>query len=519
MFFDMTEAWLSASHFSLSDVKEMVPQLFCVPECLVNVSHLPFSTTTDGRSVSDVKLGVWCNSPLEFTTKMRWIIESARISLSLHNWIDLIFGDKSRGEAAIEAKNLFHRLCYAVGGGESLEPDDPMEREASVSRIINYGQCPQQLFKTPHGVRTGAKRLHLMSDPRFVVQQRLDERQFVWPLGDVGTIGKIIYTTDASELLFPPNFVSCLVYAADNQTFFRVPQNSTQTLASRMPKATPILDWSASCSGFKVSSDGALVGVRQREDWLSLYWIEYERGEVGRLAFFRKFKMPPHVVDFEVSLPHYLVAFATDSTVCRHDIGVDVALEPVSVCEDVKYIAIDNRGAFVIVASYLDVVVLTINGDDVLRKSIGLISALAVPDLEEGVDNRFFATGHSSGIVMFWALDLSAGDLICLSQVDFGRFGIERMVFDDAVVRAIVTTKNEIFEVGFCGSPAVDLKKQYALRCCICLGRVDSKSCRACASCHRFFCRNCAAEDATTVGTQQLTQLCKHCPAQRAACL
>jgi hypothetical protein len=358
-----------------------------------------------------------------------------------------------------------------------------------------------------------------MSDPRFVVQQRLDERQFVWPLGDVGTIGKIVYTSDAFALLVPPNFASCMVYAADNQTFARVPQNSAQTLASRMPRATPILDWSASCSGFKISSDGALVVIREREDWLSLYWIEYDRGEVGRLTFFRKFKMPPHVVDFEVSLPHFLVAFATDSTICRHDIGIDVALEPVNVCEGVKYIAVDNRGALVIVASCSDVVVLTINGDEIARKSIGVISALAVPELEEGLDNRFFTTGHSNGIVKFWALDLPAADLVCLSQVDFGRFGIERLVFDEASVRAIVATKNEIFEVGFCGSPAVDLKKQYALRCCMCLVRVDSKNCQACTSCHRFFCRNCAAEEATTMGTQQLAQFCKYCPALRTACL
>jgi hypothetical protein len=286
-----------------------------------------------------------------------------------------------------------------------------------------------------------------------------------------------------------------------------------------MPKATPILDWSASCNGFKISSDGAMVAIRQREDWVSLYWIEYERGEVGRLAFFRKFKMPPHVVDFEVSLPHFLVVFATDSTVCRHDIGLDVALDPVTVCEGVKHIAVDNRGALIIVASCSDIVVLTINGDDVVRKSIGVISALAVPDLEEGVDNRFFTTGHSSGIVMFWALDLSAGGLVCLSKIDFGRFGIERVVFNEATVRAIVTTKNEIFEVGFCGSPAVNLKKQYALRCCMCLTRVEPKTCRACASCHRFFCRNCPTEEATTVGTQQPMQFCKYCPALRTGCL
>lgn len=43
---------------------------------------------------------------------MRGALESEYVSNNLHNWIDLIFGYKQRGQEAIKAYNLFHPLTY-----------------------------------------------------------------------------------------------------------------------------------------------------------------------------------------------------------------------------------------------------------------------------------------------------------------------------------------------------------------------------------------------------------------------
>lgn len=42
----------------------------------------------------------------------RQALESEFVSKSLHRWIDLIFGCLQKGDAAIEAHNLYHPLCY-----------------------------------------------------------------------------------------------------------------------------------------------------------------------------------------------------------------------------------------------------------------------------------------------------------------------------------------------------------------------------------------------------------------------
>ena len=63
------------------------------------------------------------------------------MSRHLHGWIDLIFGAKQRGEAALEADNLFHPLTYE--GAVDLDAvEDPRERAALEAQVNEFGQTP-----------------------------------------------------------------------------------------------------------------------------------------------------------------------------------------------------------------------------------------------------------------------------------------------------------------------------------------------------------------------------------------
>lgn len=48
----------------------------------------------------------------DFQSKMKLAMESEYVSQNIHNWIDLIFGEKQKGAAAKKANNLFYPLTY-----------------------------------------------------------------------------------------------------------------------------------------------------------------------------------------------------------------------------------------------------------------------------------------------------------------------------------------------------------------------------------------------------------------------
>ncbi|OHT04571.1 Beige/BEACH domain containing protein [Tritrichomonas foetus] len=143
LFLSISDAYNSASKSNNSDLKELIPAMYSVPEAYVNYSKLIF---TD-ESSENIILPEWAeNCPRKFVDVMRKHLETTE---KLNEWIDLIFGYKEIGEPALQAKNLFLPTSYHSSTPESLEMDD-MAYEAQVN---NFGQCPIQLFTKSHPPR------------------------------------------------------------------------------------------------------------------------------------------------------------------------------------------------------------------------------------------------------------------------------------------------------------------------------------------------------------------------------
>ncbi|XP_052744707.1 neurobeachin isoform X5 [Bicyclus anynana] len=139
-----------------SDVKELIPELFFLPEMLVNSSGYKLGIP-DSPS-GDVVLPPWASSAEEFVRINRMALESEFVSCQLHQWIDLIFGYKQRGPEAVRATNVFYYLTYE-GGVRLDQITDPITRAAVEDQIRSFGQTPAQLLSEPHPPR--ASTMHL----------------------------------------------------------------------------------------------------------------------------------------------------------------------------------------------------------------------------------------------------------------------------------------------------------------------------------------------------------------------
>ena len=152
-FCSVKQAWDLSSKISTSDVKEMIPEMFFLPETLLNLNHCPFGTKQDGQVVDNVWLPPWAeNSTRTFIYKHRQALESKHVSKQLNGWIDLIFGSKQTGDAAEAATNLFLPASYE--GNINIDSiEDPVEREAQWAIVRSFGQTPKQLLLRPHVAR------------------------------------------------------------------------------------------------------------------------------------------------------------------------------------------------------------------------------------------------------------------------------------------------------------------------------------------------------------------------------
>ncbi|KAI6008605.1 hypothetical protein EDC04DRAFT_2871453 [Pisolithus marmoratus] len=151
LFSDIARSYRSASQDVRGDVRELIPEFFSCPEFLENLSRLDFGIShSTGEKVDDVKLPPWAKGdPLLFVTLHRHALESHYVSENLPAWIDLIWGYKQRD---VESLNVFHPLSYE-GAIDLGGITDPLEREATIGIIHNFGQTPRKLFNSSHPPR------------------------------------------------------------------------------------------------------------------------------------------------------------------------------------------------------------------------------------------------------------------------------------------------------------------------------------------------------------------------------
>ncbi|CAK7326256.1 unnamed protein product [Dovyalis caffra] len=101
---------------------ECIPEFYCDPQIFISLHS----------GMTDLAVPPWAGSPEEFIKLHRDALESERVSCQIHHWIDITFGYKMSGQAAVSAKNV-------------MLPSSDTAMPRSVGR--------RQLFTRPHPVR------------------------------------------------------------------------------------------------------------------------------------------------------------------------------------------------------------------------------------------------------------------------------------------------------------------------------------------------------------------------------
>ena len=155
MFHDLDHTYSSVL-INHADVKELIAE-FYDPQAgydfLINARGLRLGSTQTGERVHDVKMPKWAKSPRDFLEKNRRALECDAVTAMLPRWIDLIFGDKSRGQGAKDALNLFHPTAYTSSADfDALKTEE--ERTQAELQATEFGICPDVLFSKPHPLKS-----------------------------------------------------------------------------------------------------------------------------------------------------------------------------------------------------------------------------------------------------------------------------------------------------------------------------------------------------------------------------
>ena len=507
LFTKVLETWLSASTTTPSDVKELIPHMYKVPEMLTNISHLPL-IVSDKQDIGNVVLPIWAKNPRHFSLLLTKFFEENYVTKNLSSWIDLIFGVNSRGQGALNCKNVFHPTCYP-DSSDLQDIIDHVAKNAMIASIINFGQCSPQIFQKPHPTaQPSQKRGHLLSKSENIVYQRIK-----FPNNASSFISVSIVNDELAFIYDPANII--------------LPTGQILKFHDRTIKSASI------------SSDGYFVCKVFIDGHISISTLRYNntggRSSVEENVI-TNHQCPINGKISAISSAHFITFVSFGKVVMQYDIGTQRILPKLIFKYNVSFISIDDDAALVWFAGSRNISLYSISGQPLIEDVFDVeITSIASSPLPEHYHNRAAIVGFANGSISFIAPRLSDNKFVTIFQIlpkpttvikkKKGWFlskkekteevepeqqpkPIIAVAFDHKGRRAVAISKEIVFEFEYIDSEEKPLNTKYYRDCAICGN--SPKSCSECPKCNRFICSKCLSRD-SFIGAVIGGKLCNYC--------
>ncbi|ETK71714.1 hypothetical protein L915_21092 [Phytophthora nicotianae] len=546
LFRSIPSSWTSASRDNLQDVRELIPEFFYLPEFLYNANNCVFGTTQSGEEVWHVILPTWAHGdPREFVRLNRRALESKYVSEHLHEWIDLVFGAKQTGQAAVNAQNVFMNFTYE-GTVDIEQITDPVMRAATLAQIENFGQTPSRLFSSPHPQRkvptliptsaTEASSMNSSAGHQYDGMTLSTIESYVkWhtPLAPAlvaigkdyvfmkkhsaisvqvnGTaIGDVKFVHDKMQCqgvgcsFMPPRYAKYLDWG-NNSGVMKLRVHQQHPGSGRYREANKILAvvegaHHGGINSASVSDDGALLVTGGEDAVVNL--IECSKDSDGRRVFKQAAKFVGHndaVVCVAINKEFNLIASSSaDRSVLLWDLRTRALLQELAGhAATVSHVSINSANGNVLTTTSSEIRLWSINGDLLAASSsstFGLqaISCAISTRCDSWQSGVIAVTGHVNGAIALWGIRYPA---------DLERQKKENLDAEDAA--------NSEESPRFCSSPS-NYKRMGAVNMPVSIlnQRVSSSSCtHVIPSCQLFILKlllnHRAKVTALTLGPEQ----------------
>ncbi|PWA89657.1 beige/BEACH/WD domain containing protein [Artemisia annua] len=410
LFNSVRDTWSSAAgRGNTSDVKELIPEFFYMPEFLENRFGLDLGEKQSGEKVGDVVLPPWAKgSAREFIKKHREALESDYVSENLHHWIDLIFGYKQRGKAAEEAVNVFYHYTYE-GSVDIDAVTDPAMKASILAQINHFGQTPKQLFQRAHAKRKKDKKIPInpLKYSGYLVPHEIRK--------SASAIAQIITSNDKILMVGPNNLLKPRTYA--NYVAWGFPDRSLRYMSYDQDKLLSThenLHGGNQIQCASASHDGQLL-VTGADDGLVCVWRvgSYSGSRAPRSLQLEK-ALSAHrakITCLHICQPHMIIISGSDDcTVVLWDLSsLGFIRQLPEFSSPVSAIYMNELTGEIVTAAGIMLAVWSINGDclSVVNTSqlpSDYIVSVTTCTFSDWLETNWYVSGHQSGAVKVWQM-------------------------------------------------------------------------------------------------------------------
>ncbi|XP_022758291.1 protein SPIRRIG-like isoform X2 [Durio zibethinus] len=421
LFNSIRETWLSAAgKGNTSDVKELIPEFFYMPEFLENRFNLDLGEKQSGEKVGDVLLPPWAKgSARKFIRKHREALESNFVSENLHHWIDLIFGYKQRGKAAEEAVNVFYHYTYE-GSVDIDSVADPSMKASILAQINHFGQTPKQLFLKPHVKRRSDRKLppHPLKHSTLLVPHEI--RKSSSSIAQIVTFHEKILVARANTLLKPRTYAKYVAWSFPDRSlrFMSYDQDRLLSTHENLHGGNQI-----QCAG--VSHDGRILVTGADDGLVSVWRISKDGPRASRRLLLEKVlcSHTAKITCLHVSQPYMLIVSGSDDcTVIIWDLSsLGFVRQLPEFPAPVSAVYVNDLTGEIVTAAGILLAVWSINGDclavistsQLPSDSILSVTSCTFSDWQE---TNWYVTGHQSGAVKVWHMVHCSDEEITISK-------------------------------------------------------------------------------------------------------
>ncbi|XP_066316405.1 LOW QUALITY PROTEIN: protein SPIRRIG-like [Miscanthus floridulus] len=407
LFNSVGDTWASAAGKSnTSDVKELIPEFYYLPEFLENRFNLDLGEKQSGEKVGDVVLPPWAKgSAREFIRKHREALESDYVSENLHHWIDLIFGYKQRGKAAEDAVNVFYHYTYE-GNVDIDAVSDPTMKASILAQINHFGQTPKQLFQKPHPQRRTDRKVppHPLRYSPYLTQQEI--RKTASSVSQIVSYNDKILIAAVNCLLKPLTYNEYISWGFPDRSLRILTYDQDRLLSTHenLHGGSQI-----QCTG--VSHDGNIL-TTGGDDGVVAVW-RFVKDGIRRLLRMEK-ALCAHtgkITCVSVSQPYSLIVSGSDDcSVILWDLTSLVFVKQLPrFPASVSALHVNNLTGEILTGAGVLFAVWSINGDclavvNTSQLPSDLILSVTSTIHSDWQDTNWYVTGHQSGAVKVWKM-------------------------------------------------------------------------------------------------------------------